>query len=163
MFQKWMTLDGNHAMGSDDWIIEWQIDMEKQEDAGCTQAVWWNQAAMLHEDMEQADKLWRERAMGLAYLAVESTGNDVESEAEWCQKALGQALDTTTTKLRICTQSTSCFNGELIKRRSPLGRAIRRHRLPATVQGKAELQKSIRRANDRMLNYYLKNLRGTEV
>jgi hypothetical protein len=108
-------------MGSDHGIIEWQIDMEKQEDAGFTQAVWWNQAAMLHEDMEQADKLWRQRATGLAYLAVESTGNDVESEAEWCQKALGQALDTATTKLRICTQSTSCCNGELIKRRSPLG------------------------------------------
>jgi hypothetical protein len=94
---------------------------------------------------------------------VERTGNDVESEAEWCPKALGQALDTATTKLRICTQSTSCCNGELTKRRSPLGRAIRRHRLPATALAKAELQKSIRRANDRMLNYYLKNLRGTEV
>jgi len=62
--------------------------MEQQEEAEGTQVVGWSLAAMLQEDEVQAEKLWKERAMGRAYLGEESTGDEVGSEAEWCQNAL---------------------------------------------------------------------------
>jgi hypothetical protein len=58
---------------------------------------------MLQQDKVQAEKVWRERARGRAYLGVESTGDDVESKAEWCQEALGKVLDPSVKKIRICT------------------------------------------------------------
>jgi len=51
-FGKWSIFDGNHATGSDHEIIEWEVDMEMQEDAGGTQAVGWNLAAMTQEHKE---------------------------------------------------------------------------------------------------------------
>jgi len=54
-FGKWMILNGNHAMGSDHDIIEWEVHMEKEEEAGGTQVVGWNLAAMSQEDKEQAE------------------------------------------------------------------------------------------------------------
>jgi len=46
-FGKWKILDGNHAIGSDHEIIEWDADMEKLEEAGATQLMGCNLAAML--------------------------------------------------------------------------------------------------------------------
>jgi len=60
---------------------------------------------MMQEVMMQAGKLWRETPRGRAELGVESTGDNVESEAEWCQEALSMQLDTTAMKITICTQS----------------------------------------------------------
>jgi len=138
--------------------------MEKQGEAGGTQVVGWNLAAMSQEDKVQAEKLWRERARGRAYLGVESTGDDVESEAEWCQEALGKVLDATAKKIRICSGSKRWWNGEIKERRSQLGREkTRRRRSAATTHAKAELQKSILSAKDRMWKDYLKNMRGAEV
>jgi hypothetical protein len=47
---------------------------------------------MSEEDKEQAEKLWRERARGRAYMEVASTDDDEENEAEWCLEALGKVL-----------------------------------------------------------------------
>jgi len=94
-------------------------------------------------------------------MAVESTGNDVTSEAEWCQDALCNVLNATVKKSRICTRSRRWWNGEITRSRSQVGKEKRSsHRSAATAQAKAELQKSICRAKDSMLNAYLKNLRG---
>jgi len=140
------------------------VDMEKKEVAGGTQVIGWNLAAMTQEDKEQAEKLWRERARGRAFLGAESTGDDIESEVEWCQEALGKVLDDTAKKIRIWAWSNGWWNGDIKERRSHLGREKRRRRRSAArAQAKAELQKSIWRAKDRMWNDYLKNLRGAEV
>jgi len=79
--------------------------MEKQEEAGGTEGVGWNLAAMSQEDKEQSENLWREHARGGVSLGVESTGDDIKSEAEWCQEALGKVLTTTARKIRICARS----------------------------------------------------------
>jgi len=39
LFRKWKIVDGKHATGSDHDIIEREVDMEKQEEAGGTQVV----------------------------------------------------------------------------------------------------------------------------
>jgi len=140
------------------------VDMEKKEVAGGTQVIGWNLAAMLQEDKEQAEKLWRERARGRGFLGAESTGDNIESEAEWCQEALGKVLDATAKKIRIWAWSNRWWNGDIQERRSHLGKEKRRRRRSAArAQAKAELQKSVWRAKDRMWNDYLKNLREAEV
>jgi len=91
-------------------------------------------------------------------------GDDVKSEAEWCQAALGKVLDAMAKKIRICTYSKSWCNVGIKEKRSQLGRVKRRrHRSAVTAQAKAKLQKSIQRAKDRMWNDCLNNLQGAEV
>jgi hypothetical protein len=159
-----MILDGSHTTGSDHEIIECELEMEKQEEAGGTQVVGWNQATMSQEDMEVAEELWRERAKQRAHLRAESTGDEVESVAEWCQEALSKELDATAKKIKICAQSKRWWNGMINEKRSQLGREKRRRcRVAATAQAKAELQKSVWRAKDKMWNDYLKNQGGAEV
>ena len=151
-FGKWTIVDGDQAMGSDREIIEWEIEVENEEEAAGTQVVWWKLAATWEEeDTEHAEKLSMERARGRVKVGAESTGDDVESEPEWCQDALRKVLDATAKKKRICARSKRWWNGEITERRSQLGRERRRrYRSAATAQGKAELPKSIRRAKDRM-------------
>jgi len=97
-------------------------------------------------------------------MGAESTGDNFESEADWCQKALSKVLDITAKKLRICARSKRWWNGEIKERRSQLRSEHRRRcRSAATVPSQAELQKSIWRAKDRMWNDYQKTLRGAEV
>jgi hypothetical protein len=163
-FGKSMILDGSHATGSDHKKIEWALEMEKQEEAVGTQVKGWNLAAMSQDDVEAAEELWRERAKDRAHLAAESTGDEVESEAEWCHEALSKVLDATAKKITICMHSKGWWNSEIKEKRTQLGREKRRRsRSAATAQAKAELQKSVRRAKDKMWNDYLKNLRGAEV
>jgi hypothetical protein len=112
----------------------------------------------------QGEKIWQEQASGRAYVGVESTGDDVEGEAEWCQKALSMVLDASAKKITICTRSKSWWIGEIKERRGQLGIDKRKRcRSAVTAQAKAELLKSIWRAKDRMLEDYLKTLRGAEV
>ena len=97
-------------------------------------------------------------------MGEESTGDEVESEAEWCKDTLSMVLDATANKIRICARSKRLWNGEIKEMRSQLGREKgRRHRSAATAQAKAELQKSIRRETGMMWNDYLRNLSGAEV
>jgi len=115
--------------------------MQEQEEAGGTPVVGWNQAAMFQRDWEHAGRLRRERARGRAYLGVESTGGDAESEAEWSQVALGKVLNATAKKIVICAHSKGWWNGEIKLRRSPLGKKTRRRcRLAESAQGKDKLQ-----------------------
>jgi len=54
-FAKWTIVDRNYATGSDHDITQWEVDMEKQQDAGGTQVIGRNLAAMSQEDNEQAE------------------------------------------------------------------------------------------------------------
>jgi len=88
-FGNWTILDGNHATWSDHEITEYDVDMERQEEAGGAEVVGWNLAATSLEDEGQAEKLWSEREIGRAYLGVGSTGGDGQSKGDWCQESLG--------------------------------------------------------------------------
>jgi len=119
---------------------------------------------MLQEDLEVAEEMWRERAKERAHLGAESTGDKVQSEAEWCNKALSKVPDATAKKVTICAHSKRWWNGEIKEKSCQLGREKRRRRRSAaTAQAKAELQKSVWRAKDKMCNDNLKNQRGAEV
>jgi len=100
-FEKWMILDSSYATGSDQEIIDWELNMEQQQEAGGTQVVGWNLAAMSQEDVEVAEKLWREWAKERAHLGAESRGDKIGREAEWCQEAQSEVLDATAKKITI--------------------------------------------------------------
>lgn len=60
---------------------------------------------MSQEEKELAEKLGQEWASGRAYLGVESTGDDIESEAEWSHQPLGKVLFAAAKATRLCTWS----------------------------------------------------------
>lgn len=81
LFGKWMILDGSHVTGSGHEIIEWEFEMEMQEDAGVTQVTGWNLVAISQEDVKVAEDLWRECGKEREHLGAQSTGDEVQSEA----------------------------------------------------------------------------------
>jgi len=115
------SLDGSHATGSDHDVIEWEFNVDKQEEADHVQVIEWNLAAMSKEDEEAEEKLWRELERERAHLGEECTGDDVEREAEWCQEVLSKALEAKVQKIRICAWSKRWWNGEIKERRRALG------------------------------------------
>jgi len=163
-FGKWMILATSHATGSDHEIIEWELDMEIQEEAGGTQVIRGNLAAMTQDDVEVSEELWRQWAAEWAHLGAESMGDEVESEAKWFREALIKVLNPTAKQITICMHSKRWWNGEIKEMRSQMDRKKRRRRWSAaTAQAKAERQKSVRRVKDKLRNDYLKILTGAEV
>jgi len=161
---QWTTLGGSHATGSNHEVIEWEFNVDKQEEADHVQVIGWNLAAMSQEDEEAAEKLWRELERERAHLGEECTGDDVEREAEWCQETLSKVLDAKAKKIRICARSKRWWNGKIKERRCALGREKRRgRRSEAAARAEAELQKSIRQSKSRMWNDKVQNLRGGKV
>jgi macrodomain Ter protein organizer (MatP/YcbG family) len=164
LITRWTTLDRSHATGSDHEVIEWEFNVDEQEEADHMQVIGWNLAAVSKEDEEAADKLRRELEIERAHLGEECTGDNVDRAAEWCQDALSQVLDAKAKKIGICARSKRWWNGEIKETRSALGREKRRgRRSEAAARAKAELQKSIRQSKSWMLNDYVHNHRGGEV
>lgn len=57
------------------------------------QVTGWNLAPMSKENEEAAEKHWKELEGERAHLDEEYKGDEVEREAECCQKALAKVLD----------------------------------------------------------------------
>ena len=91
---RWTTLEGSHTTRSDHKVIEWEVNVDKPEEADHVQGLGWNLAAMSKEDEEAAEKLWRELERERAHLDEECTGDDVEREAELCQQTESKVLET---------------------------------------------------------------------
>jgi len=103
-------------------VIEWEVNVDKQEEADHVQVIGWNLAAMSQEDKEAAEKLLKELERDRAHLGEECMGDDVEREAEWCQATVSKVLDVKAKKIGICARSKRWWNGEIKYRRGALGR-----------------------------------------
>ena len=148
---KLTILADYHATGSDHEVIEWEVGVDRQEEADHERVVGWNLAAMTEKDVEAAEKLWAELAKERAQLDAECTVDEVEQEAAWCQEAMSSVLDATATKIRICARSNRWLNANIKERRRTVGRERRRRQhSEEAVRTKAELQKSIRRSKREM-------------
>jgi len=90
---RWIILDRRHATGSDHKVIEWEFSVDKQEEADHVQVIGWNLATMSKEDEKAAEKLWMKLEGQRGRLDKEHTGDEVEREAEWCQKTLIKVLE----------------------------------------------------------------------
>jgi hypothetical protein len=153
---KWTILADDHATGSDHEVIEWEVGVDRQEEADHETVVGWNLAAMTETDVEAAGKLWAELAKERAQLDAECTVDEVEQEAAWCQEAMSSVLDATAKKIRICARSKRWWNADIKERRRTVGRERRRRRhSEEAARAKAELQKSIRRSKREMWSDYL--------
>jgi len=159
---KWSILaDDDHATGSDHEVIEWEVEVDRQEEAGHERVVGCDVAAMTEEDAKAAEKLRMELAKGRAHLDAECTADEVEQEAAWCQEVMGKVLDATAKKIRICAKSKRWWNADIRERRKAVRSEHRMRRNSAEVaKAKAEFQKSIRQSKRKMWSEYLPNLRG---
>jgi hypothetical protein len=72
---KWSILADDHATGSDHEVIEWEVEVYRQEEAGHEWVVGWNIAAMTEEDAKAVEKLWMELAKERAHLDAECTAD----------------------------------------------------------------------------------------
>ena len=125
-------------------VLEWEVEVVRQEQAGCERVEGWNFAAMTKKDAKAAAKLWIELGTERAHLDPECTADEVEQEATWCQEAMGKVLDTTANMIRFCTKSKRWWNANIRERRKSVGREKRRRRnLEEAAKVKAEPQKSI--------------------
>jgi len=70
---SWTILANDHATGSDHEVIEWEVGVDRQEEADHERVVGWNLAAMTDEDAEAAEKLWMELAKERIQLDAECT------------------------------------------------------------------------------------------
>jgi len=161
---RWTIVADDHSTGFDHEVLEWEVGVDRKEEADHERVVGLNVAAMPEEDAEAAEKLWMELAKERIQLDAECTEDEVEQEAAWCQEAMSSVLDATAKKIRICARSKRRWNADIKGRRRTVGgeRRRRRHSEEA-AQAKAELQQSIRQSKRRMWGDYLQNLRGAEV
>jgi len=139
---KSTILADDHATGSDHEVIEWEVGVDRQEEAHHERVVGWNLAALTEKDAEAAEKLWMELAKKRAQLDAECTEDEVEREAALCQEAMRSVLDATAKRIRICARSKSWWNADIKERGWTVGRERRRRRKSEeAARAKAELQK----------------------
>jgi len=110
---RWTILADDHATGSDHEAIEWEVGVDRQEEADHERVVGWNLAAMMEEDGEAAEKLWMELAKERTQLDAECTEVEVEQEAAWCQETMSSVLDATAKKIRICARSKRWWDADI--------------------------------------------------
>jgi hypothetical protein len=140
------------------------VEVDRPEEAGHERVVGWNLAAMTEEEAKASEKLWMELAEERAHLDAECTADEVEQEAAWCQEVIGNVLDATAKKIKICAKSKRWWNADIRERSKPVGREKRRRRnLEEAAKAKTELLKSIRQFKRKMRSEYLQNLGRAEV
>jgi hypothetical protein len=123
---KWSILVNDHATGSDHKVIEWEVEVDRQEEVGHERVVGWNLATMTEEDVEAAEKLWIELDHERAHLNAECTADKLGQEATWCLEAMGNFRDPTATQIRICAKSKMCWNADIRETRKAGRREQRR-------------------------------------
>jgi hypothetical protein len=162
---KWSLLaDDDPTTGSDHMVIEWEVEVDRQEEAGHERVAGWNLAAMTEEDAKAAEKRWMEVAKGSAHLDAECTADEEKQDAPWCQKAIGNTLGATAKKVRIWAQSKTCWNTDIRERRKVVRRETRsRRNSEEAARAKTNIQKSIPQSKRKIWSEYLKNLRGAAV
>jgi hypothetical protein len=57
-----MLANDDHFTVSDHKVIEWEAEVDSQEEAGHERVVGWNIAAITEEDVKAAETLWKELA-----------------------------------------------------------------------------------------------------
>jgi hypothetical protein len=100
-----LILADENPTKSDHEVIEWEVDVDRQEVADYERVLRWNLAAMIEEDVEAAEQLLVELAKERAYLDPGITEDNVEQETEWCLDAISSVLYAMVEKIRICTKS----------------------------------------------------------
>jgi hypothetical protein len=156
-------LADDHATGSDHEVIEWVVEVDGQDEADQDRVLRWSLAAMMEEDLEAAEKLWRELAKETAHLSAECTADKVEYKAACCKEAMSSVLNATAKKIRICAKSKRWWNAEIQERRYTVGREKTRENSCEVARAKAQLRKSIRPSKSNMWSEYFQNYRGAEV
>ena len=140
------------------------MEVDWQDVAGHERVVGGNIAAMTEGDEKAEEKLWMELAKDNADLGAECTADEAEQAAAWCPVAIGNVLDTSAKKIRICSRSMRWCKANPREGRKVVASENRRgHNSDEATKAKAELQNSIRHSEMIMLTELLRNLLGGKV
>jgi hypothetical protein len=71
--------------------------------------------------VEAVETLWMELGKERAQLYTESTADEVEQEAAWCQEAMSSIPDACAQIIRICARSKRWWNADIEERRTTVG------------------------------------------
>jgi len=77
---KWTTLADDHATASEHEVMEWEVGVDRYDEADHGRVVGWNLRAMMEKDGEAAEKLRMEIVTMRAQLDAECTADEVEQE-----------------------------------------------------------------------------------
>ena len=161
---QWTILADDHATGSDHEVLEWEVGVDRQEEADHKRVVAWFLAAMMEKDVEAAEKLWMELVKERAQLDAECKEDEGEQEAAWSQEAMSSVFDATAKKIKICATSNRWWNADIKDRTRTVARERTRGRnSEEAALANAELQTSMWRSKRDRLSNYLQTLRGAEV
>jgi hypothetical protein len=86
-------LANDHYTGSNHKDIEWEEDVNRQQQVDHEMVVGLNLPPMRGKDMEVVEKLWMELAKEKDHLEAECTPDEEEQEAASCQKAVSSILN----------------------------------------------------------------------
>ena len=164
LITTWSMLPDYHTTGSDHEGIEFDVEVDRQEEACHERVGGWNLAGMTEEDAEAAEMPWIELAKETAHLDAACTADEVEQGAAWCQEAMGNVLHTTAKKIMICAKSRRWCNADIRERRREVRIEKRKRRnSEEAARAMVELQKSIRQSKRKIVKRVLPKLRGALV
>jgi len=120
--RKWFILADNQAMGSGHNDRVWEVDADSLEAVDNESVVGWNLAAMPEKDTKAAEEVWMELANVRAHLDAECAADQVDKEAATFQEEMGNLIDVTARKIRICARSQRWWSSDIMKQRMAVGR-----------------------------------------
>jgi len=97
----WTLLADDHPTRSDHEVIEWELGVDRLEEADHQRIVKSNLAATTENDPDAAETLSMELTKERAQPDAQCTDDDVEQVAAYSQEALSGVLDPTGLKIRI--------------------------------------------------------------
>lgn len=100
--------------GFDNEVIEWDVDVNKQEEADQERVVGWNLAPKIDEEQEAVKELWMELAKERVYRDIRCMEDAIEQKVMWCQEARSSVAGVTAMEIRICTNSKMWCNCDII-------------------------------------------------
>jgi hypothetical protein len=107
-------------------IMEWDIDDLKGD----------------KKNYDKAQKQWEEKSRLRSILNKESSGEELQDEAEWIQQNFVNHLDRCCKKIRVCARSKRWWNGEIAENRKILGSIKRARKRGEVTQQQVKAQRS---------------------
>jgi uncharacterized protein involved in tolerance to divalent cations len=92
------------------------------------------------ENYEKAQKYWKDKSSKRPVVTEESSGEDLQKEAEWIQRNFANHLNRCCKKVKVCARSKRWWNEEIAENRRILGSLKRARRRGEATQQQVKKQ-----------------------
>jgi hypothetical protein len=135
-------------------VTGWDIDGLKSEEE--------------KKNYEKAQKDWKDKSSERTVLTEESSGEDLQKEAEWIQWNFANHLNRCCKKVKVCARSKRWWNEEIAENRRILGSLKRARRRGEATQQQVRKQRSnvrriIRQSKTKMWQEFLSSATKDQV